>query len=84
MWFSSDTVREIKYQFLHKIVSGPLSNRSWRWACAAAGNARDRIPHRRIAGNVESVEPGGVKFARLVELPPYHYGTVFEPLSASV
>ena len=27
---------------------------------------------------VKSIEPGGLKFTRLVEIPPYHYGVVFE------
>jgi len=27
---------------------------------------------------IKAVEPGGLKLAQLVELPPYHYGAVFE------
>jgi SAM-dependent methyltransferase len=27
---------------------------------------------------IEAVEAGGLKFAQLVEVPPYHYGAVFE------
>jgi hypothetical protein len=27
---------------------------------------------------IEAVEAGGLKLARLVEVPPYHYGAVFE------
>jgi len=27
---------------------------------------------------IEAVEAGGLKFAQLVEVPPYHYGVVFE------
>jgi hypothetical protein len=27
---------------------------------------------------IQAVEAGGLKFARLVEVPPYHYGAVFE------
>lgn len=27
---------------------------------------------------IEAVEAGGLKFVRLVEVPPYHYGAVFE------
>jgi hypothetical protein len=27
---------------------------------------------------IKSVEAGGLKFADLVEIPPYHYGAVFE------
>ena len=27
---------------------------------------------------IEAIEPSGLKFARLVEVPPYHYGAVFE------
>ena len=27
---------------------------------------------------VKAVEPSGLKLARLVEIPPYHYGAVFE------
>jgi protein-L-isoaspartate O-methyltransferase len=26
---------------------------------------------------IQAVEPGGLKFARLIEIPPYHYGAVF-------
>jgi ubiquinone/menaquinone biosynthesis C-methylase UbiE len=26
---------------------------------------------------IRAVEPSGLKFARLIEIPPYHYGTVF-------
>ena len=26
---------------------------------------------------IQAVEPGGLKFTRLVEIPPYHYGAVF-------
>ena len=28
------------------------------------------------------VEPAGLVFARVVELPPYHYGAVFQKLTA--
>ena len=28
--------------------------------------------------SIPVVEPAGFKLQRLVELPPYHYGTVFE------
>ena len=31
---------------------------------------------------IKSVEPGGLKLAQLVELPPYHYGVVFERSSS--
>ena len=27
---------------------------------------------------IEDVEAGGLKLARLVEVPPYHYGAVFD------
>ena len=27
---------------------------------------------------IQAVEPSGLKYARLVEVPPYHYGAVFE------
>ena len=27
---------------------------------------------------VQAVEAGGLKLARIVEAPPYHYGAVFE------
>jgi hypothetical protein len=27
---------------------------------------------------IKAVEPGGLKFAQLVEVPPYHYGAIFE------
>jgi hypothetical protein len=30
---------------------------------------------------INSVEAGGMKFADLVEMPPYHYGAIFERLS---
>src|SRR5712671_1136381 len=30
---------------------------------------------------IKSVEAGGLKFADLVEMPPYHYGAIFERLS---
>ena len=28
---------------------------------------------------IRSVEAGGMKFIELVEVPPYHYGVVFQP-----
>jgi protein-L-isoaspartate O-methyltransferase len=30
---------------------------------------------------IKSVELGGLKFVKLVEVPPYHYGAVFTPLA---
>ncbi len=30
---------------------------------------------------INAVEAGGMKFADLVEIPPYHYGAIFERLS---
>ena len=27
---------------------------------------------------IAAVEAGGLKLARLIELPPYHYGAIFE------
>jgi ubiquinone/menaquinone biosynthesis C-methylase UbiE len=29
---------------------------------------------------IQAIEPSGLKFARLIEVPPYHYGAVFERL----
>jgi hypothetical protein len=33
---------------------------------------------------IDAVESSGLKLARLVELPPYHYGAVFEQPPARV
>jgi len=30
---------------------------------------------------IAAIEPGGLKLARLIEVPPYHYGAVFERLA---
>ncbi len=32
---------------------------------------------------IKSVEPAGLKFVHLVEVPPYHYGAIFERVAAS-
>ncbi len=44
------------------------------------GEARGPKTELRLspAKTVEAVETGGLKLAQLVELPPYHYGVVFE------
>jgi protein-L-isoaspartate O-methyltransferase len=44
------------------------------------GEARGPKTELRLspAKTIEAVEPGGLKLAQLVEVPPYHYGVVFE------
>jgi len=65
-------------------LSGRFAIVNWHpWArekTTVLGEPRGPRTELRISSDqtIKAVESGGLKFAKLVDLPPYHYGVVFE------